>query len=140
MMFDSAVHKSVVLVDEVLPAGLASNAVSVVGVSMGRAMDGLVGPPLDSRDGHSYPGVVLSPLPILVAPQQELRTRYIKAAGDPQLTVFPFSSLAQSCKTYGEYEERLSTADSADIPLSALGIVGPRSSVNKMVGSFSLLR
>lgn len=140
LMFDAALHKSVVLVDEELPIGLASNAVSVVGVSMGRAVGGLVGPPLDSLDGHSYPGVVLSPLPILVAPQTELRMRYVRAASDPDITVFPFSSLAQSCKTYDEYEAILSAANSGDIPLSALGIVGPKKAVNKMVGSFPLLK
>jgi nicotinamide mononucleotide (NMN) deamidase PncC len=138
--FVSAVHKSVVLVDEELPIGLAANAVSVVGVSMGRALDGLVGPPLKSRDGHLYPGVVLAPLPILVAPQMELRTRYLRAADDPDMFVFPFSNSAQSCKTYDEYEVILSAADSADIALSAVGIVGPRKSVNKLAGSFPLLK
>ena len=138
--FNAVIHKSVVLVDEALPIGLAANAVSVVGVSMGRALDGLVGPPLKSGDGHLYPGVVLAPLPILVAPQMELRARYLRAAEDPDMIVFPFSSLAQSCKTYDEYELILSAADSADIPLSAVGIVGPRKGVNKLVGSFPLLK
>ena len=138
--FVAAIHKSVVVVDEELPIGLAANAVSVVGISMGRALDGLVGPPLKSADGHLYPGVVLAPLPILVAPQMELRARYLRAADDPDMIVFPFSNLAQSCKTYDEYEEILSAAESTDIPLSAVGIVGPRKSVNKLVGSFPLLK
>ncbi|MBA0048682.1 DUF2000 domain-containing protein [Mycobacteroides sp. LB1] len=140
MAFIAAIHKSVVLVDEELPIGLSANAVSVIGVSMGRALDGLVGPPLESRDGHRYPGVVLAPLPILVAPQMELRAKYLRAADDPDMIVFPFSNLAQSCKTYDEYEALLSAADSAEIPLSAVGIVGPRKSVNKLAGSFSLLK
>lgn len=138
--FDAAIHKSVVLVDAALPIGLASNAVSVVGASMGCAVRGLVGPALFSRDGHRYPGVVLAPLPILATSQAELVSRYLWAAGDDEMTVFPFSSLAQSCRTYTEYEQALAAADSADIPLSAVGIIGPKKSVNKMVGSFPLLR
>jgi hypothetical protein len=140
MAFAAAIHQSVVLVDDGLPIGLAANAVSVVGVSMGCALDGLVGPPLKSRDGHLYPGVVLAPLPIVVAPQMELRAIYLRAADDPGMIVFPFSNLAQSCKTYDEYEATLSATDSADIPLSALGVVGPRKSVNKLVGSFPLMK
>ncbi|MDG3010823.1 DUF2000 domain-containing protein [Rhodococcus sp. D2-41] len=139
-VFDAATDKSVVLVDAALPIGLASNAVSVVGVSMGCEVRGLVGPALSSRDGHRYPGVVLAPLPILAASQAELVSRYLWAADHREMTVFPFSSLAQSCRTYLEYEQALAAADSADIPLSAVGIIGPKKSVNKMVGSFPLLR
>jgi uncharacterized protein DUF2000 len=107
---------------------------------VGSTLDGLVGPPLKSRDGHLYPGVVLAPLPIVVAPQMELRARYLRAADDPGMIVFPFSNVAQSCKSYDEHEAILSATNSADIPLSAVGIVGPRKSVNKLVGSFPLMK
>lgn len=138
--FAAAIHKSVVLVDEALPIGLAANAVGVVGVLLGRALDGFVGPPLKSRDGHLYSGVVLAPLPILAAPQMELRARYLRAAEDPGLIVFPLSTLAQSCTSYDEYEVMLSAADSVEIPLAALGVVGPRARVSKLVGSFPLFK
>jgi hypothetical protein len=140
MAFVATIHKSAVLLDQELPIGLAANAISVVGVSIGRAFDGLVGPPLKSQDGHLYPGVVLAPLPILATTQMDLRTTYLRVADDPEMIVFPFSKLAQSCKTYDEYEAILSATDSADMPLAAVGIVGPRKSVNKLVGSFPLFK
>ncbi len=55
-----------------------------------------------------------------------LLSLFSAAQSDPQILVLPFSALAQSCKTWEEYELRLAGAGSAEIELAALGLVGPK--------------
>ena len=52
----------------------------------------------------------------------------------------PFSSLAQSCRTYDEYVHRMSKTMSSDLSIVAVALVGPKKHVNSLVGSLPLLR
>ncbi|TLX56616.1 DUF2000 domain-containing protein [Stutzerimonas nosocomialis] len=140
MNFDAAIHKCVIVVDKELGLGHAANAVSVIGVSMGRSVEGLVGPDMRSRDNVSYPGVIYSPLPILLSSNELLREILGKALEDDQIHSIPFSALAQSCRTYQEYEERMSSTDSSSIELVAIGLVGPKKKITKLTGSLPLFK
>lgn len=140
MNFDAAIHKCVIVVDRSLGLGHAANAVSVIGVSMGRTVNGLVGPDMSSRDQVNYPGVIYAPLPILLGESELLRTMLDKVQGDEEIHSIPFSALAQSCKTYQEYEERISAADSVAIELVAIGLVGPKKKISKLTGNLALFR
>jgi len=51
MQFDTSLHKCTIVVDRALTPGLAMNAASVLGVCLGRQVEGLVGPDLLSLDG-----------------------------------------------------------------------------------------
>lgn len=57
MNFDATIHKCVIVVDSALGVGHAANAASVIGVSLGRSVSGLVGPDMQSRDNVNYPAV-----------------------------------------------------------------------------------
>ncbi|WP_095166086.1 DUF2000 domain-containing protein [Pseudomonas sp. Irchel 3H3] len=140
MNFDAAVHKCVIVVDNTLGLGHAVNAVSVIGVSLGRSVEGLVGPALQSRDEVNYPGVIYAPLPILRSSSDHLQELHKKALLDNGIHSMPFSALAQSCKTYQEYEARICEADSSGIELVALGLVGPQKSIIKLTGNLSLFK
>jgi len=140
MKFDAAEHKCVIIVDPALGLGHAANAVSVIGVSLGRLVNDLVGPDLNSRDGVNYPGVIYAPLPILVAGNPLLQSLHEQAAADPDVLAVPFSALAQSCRTYQEYEQRISEADSAAIELVAIGLVGPQKKIKKWTGNLPLFK
>ena len=52
----------------------------------------------------------------------------------------PFSALAQSCKTYEEYESRIAEADSPAIELVAIGLVGPKKLISKLTGNLALFK
>lgn len=52
----------------------------------------------------------------------------------------PFSALAQSCKTYQEYEARISEADSTTIELVAIGLIGLQKKISKLTGSLPLFK
>ncbi|WP_273416387.1 DUF2000 domain-containing protein [Pseudomonas sp.] len=100
----------------------------------------MVGPDLHSRDGINYPGVIYAPLPILVSDNALLHSLQEKALADEGVHVMPFSALAQSCKTYEEYESRIAEADSPAIELVAIGLVGPKKLISKLTGNLALFK
>ena len=140
MDFDADTHKCVIVVGNALGLGHAVNAVSVIGVSMGRSVEHLVGPDMHSKDNVKYPGVIYAPLPILLASNERLHEILEKALTENHVSSFPFSALAQSCKTYQEYEARISEADSQSIELVAIGLIGPKKKISKLTGSLPLFK
>ena len=140
MKFDAAIHKCVIVVDKALGPGHAANAVSVIGVSMGRSVEGLIGPDLHSRDQVNYPGVIYVPLPILLSTNEQLRVLHAKSLEDDDIHVLPFSALAQSCKTYQEYESRITEADSSTLELVAIGLIGSQKKISRLTGNLPLFK
>lgn len=140
MKFDASQHRCTIIVDKDLPAGLAMNAASVIGISFGRTVENLVGPDMQSLDDVNYPGVIYSPLPILLASGEYLREIQINTESDDDIYVMPFSVLAQSCKTYEEYGEKISSVKSYNIELVAIGVIGPKKKVTKMTGNLPLYK
>lgn len=140
MNFDASIHKCVIVVDKALGLGHAVNAVSVIGVSMGRSVEGLVGPDMQSKDNVNYPGVIYAPLPILLSSNELLHETLEKALADDEINNIPFSSLAQSCKTYQEYETRISETGSQSIELVAIGLIGPKKKISRLTGSLPLFK
>ncbi|HBV39709.1 MAG TPA: DUF2000 domain-containing protein [Erwinia sp.] len=139
MKFDASQHRCTIIIDKDLPAGLAINAASVIGISFGRTTENLVGPDMQSLDDVNYPGVIYSPLPVLLAPGsyiQELQ----RIAKEENLYAMPFSALAQSCKTYDEYGERISSVSSENIELVAIGLMGPKKRITKLTGNLALFK
>ncbi len=144
MLFNPAEHKSVIVIDPHLPVGLAMNAASVIGSCFGKHVSNLLGEDLHSQDGFCYPGVVTTPLPILKADTATLQKLHsqiaTKQSDETTLQLIPFSALAQSCRTYEEYENRLSNAHSSALELVGLGIAGPKKLINKHTGNLPLYR
>ena len=140
MKFDAGQHRCTIIIDKDLPAGLAMNAASVIGISFGRTVENLVGPDMQSLDDVNYPGVIYSPLPILLASGEYLREIQANAESDDDIYVMPFSAVAQSCKTYEEYGEKISSVKSDNIELVAIGIIGPKKKVTKMTGNLPLYK
>ena len=140
MKFDASTHKMVIIINEELPLGLAMNALTVIGVSLGKTFEGIVGADLTSRDNVCYPGVVKAPLPILKADEPSLKLLQSNLSDNQEIELMPFSSLAQSCRTYEEYQTKLSGASDQDLKLAAIGIVGLRKQVNKYTGNLSLYK
>lgn len=56
------------------------------------------------------------------------------------MIVADFSDVAQSCKTYDEYIDKISKIDSKDITYFGIAIYGNKKQVNKLTGSIGLLR
>ncbi|EMD1654439.1 DUF2000 domain-containing protein [Pluralibacter gergoviae] len=140
MKFDDSQHRCTIVIDKDLPPGLAINAASVIGISFGRMVENLVGPDMQSIDDINYPGVIYSPLPVLLASADYIRRLQTTAEIDNEIYIMPFSSLAQSCKTYQEYEERISSVKSENIELVAIGLIGPKKKITRMTGNLPLYK
>ncbi|EMB4321898.1 DUF2000 domain-containing protein [Pluralibacter gergoviae] len=140
MKFDDSQHRCTIVIDKDLPPGLAINAASVIGISFGRMVENLVGPDMQSIDDINYPGVIYSPLPVLLASADYIRQLQTTAEIDNEIYIMPFSSLAQSCKTYQEYEERISSVKSENIELVAIGLIGPKKKITRMTGNLPLYK
>ncbi|EAP2903891.1 DUF2000 domain-containing protein [Salmonella enterica subsp. enterica serovar Newport] len=140
MKFDANQHRCTIIINKDLPAGLAINAASVIGISFGRTVENLVGPDMQSLDKVNYPGVIYSPLPVLLASGEYIREIQINAEIDSEIYVMPFSGLAQSCRTYEEYGEKISSVNCNSIELVAIGIIGPKKKVTQMTGNLALYK
>jgi hypothetical protein len=140
MKFDASQHRCTIVIDNNLPAGLSINAASVIGISFGRTVENLVGPDMQSVDGINYPGVIYSPLPVLLAAGEYLHTLQNAAQQDADIYAMPFSALAQSCRSYEEYGERIATVTSPHIELVAIGLIGPRKKIIKLTGNLALYK
>lgn len=56
------------------------------------------------------------------------------------LTVGDFSDLAQGCKTYGEFIEKMGQVPKSTLQYFGVAICGAEKKVNKLTGSMPLLR
>ena len=70
--------------------------------------------------------MIYAPLPVLLAPGEVIHDLQKTAESDEEIYIMPFSALAQSCKTYDEYGERISSVNSSQIELVAVGLIGPK--------------
>jgi hypothetical protein len=133
-------NKCAIVVSEELPVGLAANAASVLSITLGHRVDGLVGADVKDADGVAHPGIIHMPIPILNAPREQIATIVQAAAEDDELFFVSFSALAQSCKTYDEYVDKMAATATADLDSIGVGLHGPQKRVNRLVGSLPLLR
>ena len=131
--------KCAVVVSDLLPVGLQANAASVLAMTLGHQVPGLLGPDVKDADGVTHPGIVLIPVPVLTVSPDRLREIW-ELAGERELVRVGFSSLAQSCRTYDEYLDRMAGTATADLDFAGVGLFGPRKPVGRIVGSLPLLR
>lgn len=132
--------KCAIVVSAELPTGLAANAASVLALTIGDRVDGLVGADVKDADGVVHAGVIRSPLPILTAPNERVRTIVQAAATQDETFFVSFSALAQSCRTYDEYVEKMAATATADLASVGIGLYGPRKQIDTLVGALPLLR
>ena len=134
--------KCVIVVDETLPIGLLTNTAAALALSLGNHVSGLIGPDVADGDGRMHKGITAVPIPILAANQAAIQDLLSKSQGATEsgLTVLGFSDVAQSCKHYDEYIEKMKAAKADDIDYLGLCLYGPRKKVSSLCGQMKLLR
>lgn len=134
--------KCVIVIDEHQPTGLIANTAAILGLTLGKEVPELVGPDITDADGNTHKGVILLPLPILRGNPDLLKELAVKLH-DPafaEVNWVGFTDLAQSCNTYGEYEEKMAKNSLSDLNYMGLAMCGPKKLINKLSGSLPLLR
>ena len=134
--------KCVMLVDESLPLGLISNATAVMGITLGKYNPKVVGADIYDKTGRAHLGIIEFPVPILKGNPElirELRSKLYQPEFS-ELTVVDFSDVAQNCKTYDEFIDKMAGSEESSLNYMGIAICGSKKLVNKLVGSLPLLR
>ena len=135
-------EKCIMVIDEHLPLGLIANTAAIMGITLGKKMPEVVGADVTDKTGKEHLGIIEFPVPILKGNAESIKALREKLY-EPDfsdLTVVDFSDLAQSCKTYDEFIEKMKDAPEVDLNYFGIAICGAKKKVNKLTGSRPLLR
>ena len=105
-------EKCVIVMDEGLPLGLIANTAAILGITLGKTLPEVVGAAVEDASGQSHLGIIEFPVPILRSTSEAIKVlrERLYLLEFQELTVVDFSDLAQSCKTYTEFAERMTQA------------------------------
>lgn len=135
-------EKCVMVIDEQLPLGLIANTAAIMGITLGQKMPEVVGSDVMDQNGNAHLGIIEFPVPILKGSPETIRQirdrLYQPEFSD--LTVVDFSDLAQSCRTYTEFTEKMSSTPENTLQYLGIAICGAKKKVNKLTGMLGLLR
>lgn len=135
-------EKCVMVIDENLPLGLIANTAAIMGITLGKQMPEVVGADVADQSGNEHLGIIEFPVPILRGSAESIKAIRGKLY-QPEfvdLTVVDFSDLAQGCKTYDDFIEKMGNADESSLQYFGVGICGAKKKVNKLTGNMPLLR
>lgn len=135
-------EKCVIVIDEQLPVGIIANTSAILGITMGMKMPDVVGIDVRDLEGNSHMGIIQFPVPILKANTEMLKDLRIKLFDSQfdELTVVDFSDLAQGCKTYDEFIDKMENISESKLNYIGIAICGNKKKVNKLTGNLPLLR
>lgn len=134
--------KCVIIVDEELPLGIIANTSSILGITLGKYIPELIGKDIQDDNNKNHLGIIKIPVPILKGNKnmiRELREKLYTSDFEDVITV-DFSDVAQSCKTYDEFEEKFSKIHEKDMNYFGIALCGNKKKINKLTGSIPLLR
>ena len=135
-------EKCVMIIDENLPIGIIANTAAILGITLGMKMPDVVGEDVADLDCNMHMGIIKFPVPILKGNREsmkQLRAKLFSAEYD-DLTVVDFSDLAQSCKTYDEFIEKMGDCPEDALSYIGIAICGDKKKINKLTGNLPLLR
>lgn len=134
--------KCVILIDENLPLGLIANCASVLSLSLGKKIDGIIGCDLKDIKNRVHTGITTMPISILKSNTKDLKSLREILFDDmyKDCLVVDFTNVAQTTKTYEDYTKAISLASLEDLEYLGIAIYGSKKLVNKLVGSIGLLR
>ena len=135
-------EKCVMIIDENLPVGIIANTAAILGVTLGMKMPDVVGEDVADFDGNVHMGIIKFPVPILKGNCESIKQLRVKLFSSEcnDLTVVDFSDLAQSCKTYDEFIEKMGDCPEEALSYIGIAICGDKKKINKLTGNLPLLR
>lgn len=135
-------EKCVIVLDERLPLGIIANTAAILGITLGKAMPEVVGADITDKTGREHAGIIQFPVPILKGDTESIKVLRERLY-EPEfsdVTVVDFSDLAQGCKTYDEFIEKMKDAPERDLNYFGIAMCGVKKKINKLTGQMPLLR
>ena len=135
-------EKCVMVIDESLPRGLIANTAAILGITLGKNNPEVVGADVVDQDGGAHAGIIEFPVSILQGSAETIRKirEKLRQTEFQDVTAVDFSELAQGCKTYDEFVEKMGHAPEHTLRYFGIGICGAKKKVNQLTGSMPLLR
>lgn len=135
-------EKCVMVLDERLPLGFVANTAGILGITLGKEMPEIVGEDVEDEAGKLHLGIIEFPVPILRADAAKIKELRERLYGDDlaDVTVVDFSDLAQSCKTYAEFIEKMQRTKEDALQYFGIALCGSKKKINKLTGNLPLLR
>ncbi len=131
--------KWVVVVDGSLPAGRIANAAACVGAATGAHVAGLLGPSARDADDSAHAGLPWIGCTVLAADTAQLAAIRSRAQASDGVFVADMPAHAQLTRVYDEYLAEVAALPGGDLGYLAVGLVGPRNRVDRIVGRLPLL-
>ena len=119
-------EKCVMVIDEHLPLGIIANTAAIMGITLGKKMPEVVGADVTDKTGKEHLGIIEFPVPILKGNAESIKTirERLYEPDFSDLTVVDFSDLAQGCKTYDEFTEKMKEVSEIDLNYFGIAICG----------------
>lgn len=132
--------KCVMVIDSGLPVGLRVNTAGLLGATLGRRLERIIGPDAIDASRESHVGILNIPLPILSADADTIKVIREKAMKQRELLVVDFTETAQREVRYEDYTGKLAATLAGELRYLGVALYGAKKSVNKLVGNLPLLR
>jgi hypothetical protein len=129
-------HRCIIVVNDTLPAGKASNAAAVVALTIGQRHPHLVGAPLVSSDGQVHAGLIPIGIPILKATSDQLAVLRQKSLEQCDVVDFPVQG--QATTDYSAFLAAVNAVRDDALQYLAIGLVGTKKKVGKLVSGLAL--
>lgn len=139
---DQSKEKCVIVLDENLPLGLAANTAAILGITLGKTLPEVVGADVLDRSGKPHLGIIEFPVPVLRGSSEAIRgiREKLYQPEFQELTAVDFSDLAQGCRTYDEFLEKMGQAPEEKLQYLGVALCGAKKKVNQLTGNMPLLR
>lgn len=139
---DQSKEKCVIVLDEDLPLGLAANTAAILGITLGKTLPEVVGADVLDRSGKPHLGIIEFPVPVLRGSSEDIRgiREKLYQPEFQELTAVDFSDLAQGCRTYDEFLEKMGQAPEEKLQYLGVALCGAKKKVNQLTGNMPLLR
>lgn len=135
-------EKCIMVIDGRLPLGVIANTAAILGITLGKKLPEAVEADVSDGSGKEHSGITEFPIPILHGSPEQIR-QIREALWQPdfrELISVDFSDLAQGCRIYDEFIEKMGRVPQRTLRYFGVAICGKKKKVNKLTGSMPLLR
>ncbi len=132
-------HRIALVMDPSLDRGAAGNRCAVLATGLVARHPEIIGSDLATSDGLQLFGFTKVPIAVLAGKGQPLR-ELASRARESGCTTLVFLSRAQGMRSYDAYKQSIAQTPSSELDVDAVAVLGPKKTVNSLVGALPCLR